>query len=346
MIHDGSYMRSMAPDMCSAAVTICRTDSPEMMICVIADRSEDADNYRGEILGAVLGLILIHSVLSCHDPQDETLSCHCDNMGVVKHANKKNEGLAENQAQADVLAVMKHVISIMPCPVQYHHVLGHQLHKGMSLDQLDLPARMNELCDDKAKEHLIRSFLADDVITGPLPYEQFVLLAGKSKITSSPARSIHRWWSYKTARALFHGKKLIDYADFDLIYWKGMGKVMKEYPRMFRVWVTKHVSHFCGTNRQLSRIDKTVSNVCPSCGRKDEDTHHITTCSDPGRKEMLMDSIDDLESWLSDAGTDGIISDLIVRYLKGMGRLSMTDILHRYHHGNRTNVLATSYLPR
>ena len=84
---------------------------------------------------------------------------------------------------------------------------------------------MNETCDVMAKEHLTRAFLKDDVFTGIFPYEQFVLYAGKDKITSSPASSIHRWWSYKTARALYHNKKMIDIEDFDLIYWKGMGKV-------------------------------------------------------------------------------------------------------------------------
>jgi hypothetical protein len=51
---------------------------------------------------------------------------------------------------------------------------------------------------------------------------------------------------------------------------------------------------------------------------------------------MLRDSIDDLESWLLDADTDPVISDMIVRYLKGMGRISMTEILRRYHEDNRT----------
>ena len=31
-----------------------------------------------------------------------------------------------------------------------------------------------------------------------------------------------------------------------------------------------------------------------------------------------------------------VISDMIVRYLKGMGRSSMTEILRRYHEDNRT----------
>jgi len=37
----------------------------------------------------------------------------------------------------------------------------------------------------------------------------------------------------------------------------GWCRVLYENP-VFRDWVTKHVSHFCGTNRQLSRIDPTV----------------------------------------------------------------------------------------
>ena len=41
-----------------------------------------------------------------------------------------------------------------------------------------------------------------------------------------------------------------------------------------------------------------------------------------------------VELWLSNARTDVIIADMIVRYLKEMGRISMTDILHRYHDGN------------
>ena len=44
---------------------------------------------------------------------------------------------------------------------------------------------------------------------------------------------------------------------------------------MFHVWFTKHVYHFCGTNRQLSRIDPTVSNTCPSCGCIIMKTHHM-----------------------------------------------------------------------
>jgi hypothetical protein len=53
--------------------------------------------------------------------------------------------------------------------------------------------------------------------------------------------------------------------NFPFVYWEGMERVMKSLPEMFHVWVTKHVSHFQGTNQQLSRIDILVLNVCQSC---------------------------------------------------------------------------------
>eukprot|EP00984_Skeletonema_dohrnii_P015852 scaffold6945_cov80-Skeletonema_dohrnii-CCMP3373.AAC.3 len=63
---------------------------------------------------------------------------------------------------------------------------------------------------------------------------------------------------------------------------------------MFRVWVTKHVSHFCGANRQLSRIDPTVSNTCPSCSCINEDTSHVVRCPSPGRTTFYNEPGEDL----------------------------------------------------
>jgi hypothetical protein len=66
-----------------------------------------------------------------------------------------------------------------------------------------------------------------------------------------------------------------------------MDKVMRGFPEPFRVWITKHVSHFNGTNRMLSWFPATetcakVANKCPNCGCTDESTAHITRCCDEG----------------------------------------------------------------
>ena len=48
------------------------------------------------------------------------------------------------------------------------------------------------------------------------------------------------------------------------------------YPKMYRVWLTKHVSDFCGNNVQLYYWSKgTHSPKCEFCGMEDEYTMHI-----------------------------------------------------------------------
>ncbi len=62
--------------------------------------------------------------------------------------------------------------------------------------------------------------------------------------------------------------------NFPFVYWEGMERVLKSIPEMFQVWVTKHVSHFQGSNQELSCIDKLVLNMCPHCMCHDESTSH------------------------------------------------------------------------
>jgi hypothetical protein len=113
----------------------------------------------------------------------------------------------------------------------------------------------------------------------------------------------------------------------DLIYWEGMEKAVSKFPDTFKFWISKHVSHFCGTNRFLSKIDPSVKNICPNCGQPDESTSHIIRCSDPGRIASLEAAIEDLSDWMDENDTDPILQHLIGEYLLGRGVLQMSDII-------------------
>eukprot|EP00956_Cyclotella_meneghiniana_P012231 scaffold17380_cov52-Cyclotella_meneghiniana.AAC.2 len=106
---------------------------------------------------------------------------------------------------------------------------------------------------------------------------------------------------------------------------------MKVYPQMFKVYITKHVSHFHGTNRQLS-LDKSqeVDNVCPCCGCKNESTGHITRCPDDVRTAMFYESADLLLDFLHETQIDPRLIDCITQYLEGRGEAKMTDIARNH----------------
>jgi hypothetical protein len=107
----------------------------------------------------------------------------------------------------------------------------------------------------------------------------------------------------------------------------GHGACTEIIPEMFRVWVTKHVSHFQGTKRQLSCIDKLVLNVCPSCKCHDKSTFHITWCCDPGHAHTLKDLVGQLVQWLYDQQTDGKVVHLFKGYLLSGGTRTLTSLL-------------------
>jgi hypothetical protein len=139
--------------------------------------------------------------------------------------------------------------------------------------------------------------------------------------------AITELWGEQVAQALYDRWGVVSKENFPFVYWEGMERVLKLFLEMFRVWVTKHVSHFQGTNRQLSCIDKSVLNICPSCKCHDESTPHINRCHDPGRACILKDLVEQLVQLLYDQQTDGEVVQLFKQYLLAGGTRTLTLLL-------------------
>ena len=156
------------------------------------------------------------------------------------------------------------------------------------------------------------------------PSEGLTVSIGTKRITGSPKAEITHLWGEQVAQELFHRGGIVHTNDLPLIYWEGMDKVMQGFPETFRVWITKHVSHFNGTNRMLFRFPASetrakVVNKCPNCGCADESTAPITRCRDEGRTLIFSKSITSLMQWLGDQQTDPEVVHLFWRYLSGCG---------------------------
>ncbi len=63
IIHNGSYMREVLPNICSAAVMIWCTNTGKTCKCTIAKYSESPSSYRGEILGAIITQLILSAVV-------------------------------------------------------------------------------------------------------------------------------------------------------------------------------------------------------------------------------------------------------------------------------------------
>jgi hypothetical protein len=253
---------------------------------------------------------------------------YCDNMGVVIHCADPHRALVEKQSQVDVLALLLKLMRELPptMTTSYKHVKGH-LDKHLREDQLSLEQRENVTADKLAKAALMAGVETENYINSCFPFESITMSVGGRKVTRSPKYELYSWWGYRTARDLFHNRHIVQKQHFGLIFWKGVERAMKKFPKMFRTWITKHVSHFCGTNLQLSRFDYGHSNECPSCGDKNESSKHINRCTESGRTDMFHHSIRDLQAWMEAHHTDDELSTIIVKYLTGRGNKSMTECL-------------------
>jgi len=331
VVHDGSYKEKVARDVCTGAVALRCVWTRKRARCAWTERTDrwNATNYRGEVLGGILALVILRAATEGYAmPSFSRVVCGCDNMGVVSHGNEFWAPLQEKQCQGDLLRVLKRLVATAPVRPRLKHVYGHQ-DDHVEYEKLDDLAQTNVDADRYASEDLEESVASGRYITGPLPFDDIGVSVGSHLVTGSPTQAIWHHWGHKEARRLFHERGIVDRRYFNLIVWDGVESAMKGFPEMFRIWVTKQVSHFCGTNRQLSRIHTDVKNVCPSCGRRDESTRHITRCRDAGRTAMFSQSVTEIVSWLESKRTDPTLVSLFQQYLLGRGTVRMQSLVGR-----------------
>jgi hypothetical protein len=156
--HDGSYMKEMAADICSAAVMIYCTRTRQTCTCTIVKNSSSAGSYRGEILGAILAqLILRAASLGMIGPYP-VLNEDCDNNGVVLHGNSYTKPLPASQTQADVLRVMNKLISRQMFTIRFLYVQSHT-DTIKKLSKCSMTELMNIIVDDLAQRALRHSHI-------------------------------------------------------------------------------------------------------------------------------------------------------------------------------------------
>jgi hypothetical protein len=105
---------------------------------------------------------------------------------------------------------------------------------------------------------------------------------------------------------------------------------MAGYPKTYRVWLTKHISEFCGSNVQLYYWSRgKQSPKCKFCGKADKYTIHICRCRDPGHDSMFQVTVKDLCLWIENTLGEQFVSTTVRMYLLACGETLMIDCMHR-----------------
>ena len=95
--------------------------------------------------------------------------------------------------------------------------------------------------------------------------------------------SIQYWAHHQLARNYYQEQKILSHDQFDAIDWRSVHSTLHELPRLFQLWVSKHVLKIAGTMKYLSHQDGR-SPLCPSCLACTEICKHIARCPEVGRE--------------------------------------------------------------
>ena len=164
IVHDGSYMSEISTEICSAAIMVYCTATGLSAKGAIVERTQDADNYRGEILGAMLLQLVLRAASQDRSAQYQPVVIHCDNKGVVNHGNSPGRALGEKQSQADVLRCLKNYVAYNPFESVYKWVPSHQ-DKHKQWKDCSLMEQINIIVDRLAKKALIAAFMSGKYIS-------------------------------------------------------------------------------------------------------------------------------------------------------------------------------------
>jgi hypothetical protein len=184
-------MKEVAADICSAAVMIYCTRTRQTCTCTIVEYSSSAGSYRGKILGAILAQLILRAASLGMIGPFPVLNEDCNNNGVVLHGNSYSKPLPASQTKADVLRVMKKLISRQMFTIKFLYVRSHT-DKIKKLSKCTMTELMNIIVDDLAQRALRHSYSSGEFFDGIYPNKDFIITMRGVK-TTGPIRDASEW---------------------------------------------------------------------------------------------------------------------------------------------------------
>ncbi len=297
-----------------------------------------AGSYHGEILDSIITQLILRAAVQGKMGPYPVILEDCDNLGVVQHGNTPHCLFSTTQTHADLLRVLKRYIVKQPFLLKFLHVASHA-DDTKTWESCSLKEKINIKVEHLAKTALICAHATNQYFDGNFPFEEFQISLNGFKVTGNVRPALDDHWGRATAKYFFNCKGIVSTLDFDTIWWPGVKAVMSTYPKMFRIFVPKQVSGWCGSNSKRSLWDTSFNNICPNCGMQNESSKHMTRCKHDGWVTLFCESTCKVVACLEMANTDPTLIEIIESYLHGQGTITMESCVppnSRYLHLSQT----------
>ncbi len=328
-VADGSYIRELFTDANSCAFVLeCQAGNGRLLGRLI-ERSTDACAYRGELLGLLAIHLILKAVNTLRPELTGEVRIGSDCLGALGRVTSlPSDRLPSGTKHSDILKVLMRQCQSYSFDCKYIHVQAHQ-DDNKEYGSLSRISQLNCCMDKAAKTELWELVEHGAPVQLPLPLEPVVVMVGRYKMTSGSEDRIGFWCHKILARRMLDDPKVhwLSSEQFDEVYWPACYHALTEVPRMFQLFAAKQTLGIAGCNVNQAYYKPGHDKRCPSCGVAFETCEHILTCEEAGRVEVLHRSIDMLDKWLLENGTERQLRRFIVRYAHGRGGRSMHEIV-------------------
>jgi hypothetical protein len=325
--HDGSYMPEQSTNLCSAGVIIYCQHTSQWLKTSIVEQSEATSNYRGELLGAVMALLIIRAATTGVTNLQPCMTLFCDNNGVLSHGNSPRTSLPKKQQQADLIWFLKYLSTSRICPILWKWVEGHAVEwKGWN--SCSLLECFNHQANILAKDALLVGLNGAPLMEGDFPLELVQIILSGKRICGSIRQALEADWGHCTAKALFDEKEYCENGGL-LSSLVGLSSESNDWIPKNVSRLTKHVSEFCGNNIQRYYWSKGQhSPKCKFCLTEDKYTMHTCRCREAGRECMFHISVKELFTWLTSTLGDQQVAATVEKYLLACSKSQMIECVH------------------
>ena len=334
-VTDGSYIKEIYPNLCSAAYILECKHGRGKLIGSMPEQSLAACAYRGELLGLLAIHLILLSVNKVHPSLSGSAVIYSDCLGALGRVKDLPPYRIPTRCKhSDILKTILVNCSELTFAREFKHVAAHQ-DDEQSFHKLSRPSQLNCACDAGAKKQILSRAENELPKQEPFPLEPVSMYVGDEKMTSDTSDHIRFVAHRQLAKEVYYSLGILFPEQFEEVAWKYVHMTLYDVPRLFQVWACKQVMGIAGTFHFQSQYNDEIDPKCRSCGQCDETAAHILHCNEMGRVDTLLKTINNMKEWLEEVDTDPGLAFCLVDYARRRGGMVMEDVCRnmprRYH---------------
>jgi hypothetical protein len=298
-VTDGSYIRHLYPNLCSAAFILECAKGCRKIIGSFSESKLAANAYRGELLGLMAIHLLLVSMNRVHNTLEGSVEVVFDCLGALKRVvHLPPYQIPSRCKHLDILKNILVNCCDLTFTLHYLHVKTYQ-DDNVAFDKLSQKSQLNCICHHLAKQRISNLAQLQQQNNSLFPLEHIGVFIKGTKLSSDTGQLIRFHAHCQLARALFLRKKIVSCNGFDKVGWNSVHSTLHPVPRLFQVWASKHVLGIAGTMKFLLHQDNHES-LCPSCLSCEETCSHIALCPEIGCTKAFQHSVAGVISWMAE----------------------------------------------